>query len=269
MTPRMPKRCFPDRRTLTAGALAVVVGLLAAACGSKGPGGSPSLPGPHGVDTALCPFPLAVTVTNDKPHAQQFETRVLRFAFVGPTTIELRNVATGRTANPARPQCLLRRHDDGLCCVPGAPGLVLGDGQARPLPLDRRRRPLQPRLRALRRHLTGASDRSLRAGRPIAAVAARHLDTRAMATPRVRAQPDRPGRTDAAPRPARASRPRAFGRGRQRVEGHHSGRRRAGRARRQLDRVRRGLSNKATAPPATCSPRRSPTHRCTPTARVG
>ena len=49
------------------------------------------------VDTRLCSFPLEITVKST-PQPGQVATTALRFRFVGPTTVVLRNRATGRTA---------------------------------------------------------------------------------------------------------------------------------------------------------------------------
>src|SRR5438067_2057062 len=75
-----------------------LLGLLAAAAPvAAAVAGAPAANVSRTVDTRLCPFPLAVTVTTlDEPG--RVATTALRFAFAGPTTIRLRNAATGRTA---------------------------------------------------------------------------------------------------------------------------------------------------------------------------
>jgi len=71
--------------------------LLAAVFIAVAPAGSPSTHVSQAVDTALCPFPLAITVTS-RDEIQQGDTTALRFRFTGPSTIKLRNASTGRTA---------------------------------------------------------------------------------------------------------------------------------------------------------------------------
>jgi hypothetical protein len=91
------KRFLPTTRKLAAAPVAVAFVLLAAAFTSAGLAGSPSTHVSRSVDTGLCPFPLAVTVTG-KDEAGQVGTTALRFSFAGPSTIRLHNASTGRTA---------------------------------------------------------------------------------------------------------------------------------------------------------------------------
>ncbi len=76
--------------TLTLVAVAAALSAVAAAS-------SPSVSVTRTVDTRLCPFPLHVTVKS-RDQIDESSARVLRFRFVGPSTITLRNGATGRTA---------------------------------------------------------------------------------------------------------------------------------------------------------------------------
>jgi hypothetical protein len=71
--------------------------VLAAAAFAGVSCGSPSTHTPASADTALCPFPLEVTVTGKHPSAG-VPTAALKFSFTGPSTITLRNTTTGRTA---------------------------------------------------------------------------------------------------------------------------------------------------------------------------
>src|SRR4051812_29657610 len=48
------------------------------------------------VDVALCGFPLQVTTARQSP--RHVQTSALKFTFVGPARITLRNAVTGRTA---------------------------------------------------------------------------------------------------------------------------------------------------------------------------
>jgi hypothetical protein len=78
---------------LTVGLLACVAALAAGVALGRAPAATVF----HAVDTQLCPFPLDVKiVTRNEPG--QVETAALRFTFAGPTTITLRNGATGRSA---------------------------------------------------------------------------------------------------------------------------------------------------------------------------
>jgi hypothetical protein len=70
--------------------------LLVAGCGGYERTASP------GADTGLCPFPLEVTV-HTKSQSDQVATTALKFRFAGPSTIELRNASTGRTATLSSP----------------------------------------------------------------------------------------------------------------------------------------------------------------------
>jgi hypothetical protein len=72
---------------------AIVVLLTAAAAAAAAPTARVST----AVDSRLCPFPLAVTVTQGGA-ADQVATSVLHFELDGPSTVALRNVRTGRTA---------------------------------------------------------------------------------------------------------------------------------------------------------------------------
>jgi hypothetical protein len=75
----------------------VILALLAAVFIGVALAGSPSTQVSHTVDTRLCPFPLDITVkSRDEIH--QEDTTALRFRFIGPSTITLRNASTGRTA---------------------------------------------------------------------------------------------------------------------------------------------------------------------------
>jgi hypothetical protein len=85
---------------IAAGALTLTLVLLAAACG--GNGRSVSSGASPGVDTGLCPFPLKVTV-HTRRQSNQVPTTALKFVFAGPSTIELRNTSTGRTASLSSP----------------------------------------------------------------------------------------------------------------------------------------------------------------------
>lgn len=60
------------------------------------PAGSPGIHVSRTVDNRLCPFPLQITVRSSD-RVDESSARVLRFRFVGPSTITLRNGATGRT----------------------------------------------------------------------------------------------------------------------------------------------------------------------------
>jgi hypothetical protein len=81
---------------IASGALTFALVLLAVACG--GNGRSTSSAGSPGVDSGLCPFPLDVTV-HTRRQSNQVATTALKFTFVGPSTIELRNTSTGATAH--------------------------------------------------------------------------------------------------------------------------------------------------------------------------
>jgi hypothetical protein len=83
----------PARRALTAG-LVAAVGLVAAAFTGAGVASSPSTEVLRSVDTALCPFKLGVTVAR---RARIVHLGKATFQILGPTTITLRNAATGRT----------------------------------------------------------------------------------------------------------------------------------------------------------------------------
>src|SRR6266436_4894713 len=85
---------------IATGALTLLLALLATGCG--GNGGSPSTGAAPGADTGLCPFPLEVTV-HTRSQSDQPPTTALKFTFVGPSTIELRNPSTGRTAHLGSP----------------------------------------------------------------------------------------------------------------------------------------------------------------------
>jgi len=75
--------------------LAVIVVLLAAATAA---GAAPSSRVvSKAVDSGLCPFPLAVTVKENVP-ADQVATSVLHFELSGPSTVDVRNTRSGRTA---------------------------------------------------------------------------------------------------------------------------------------------------------------------------
>ena len=75
----------------------MISALLAAVFIGVALAGSPSTQVSHTVDTRLCPFPLDITVkSRDEIH--QVDTTALRFRFIGPSTITLRNASTGRTA---------------------------------------------------------------------------------------------------------------------------------------------------------------------------
>jgi len=90
-------RLFPATRKLATGAVTVILAVLAAVFTGVGLAGSPSTQVSHGVDTRLCPFPLAITVKS-RDQINQVVTTALRFRFIGPSTITLRNASTGRTA---------------------------------------------------------------------------------------------------------------------------------------------------------------------------
>ncbi len=85
-------------RTVAA-SVALGAALAAAAAGLTGAGnaGTASVQVFRTVDTHLCAFPLAVTVTTT-PRTDQAATTILQFAFVGPSTITLRNLRTHKTA---------------------------------------------------------------------------------------------------------------------------------------------------------------------------
>jgi hypothetical protein len=74
--------------------LAAIVVLLTAAAAAAA---SASSRVSQAVDSRLCPFPLAVAVKR-APAPDQLATSVLHFELDGPSTIELRNTRTGRTA---------------------------------------------------------------------------------------------------------------------------------------------------------------------------
>ncbi len=69
--------------------------LLAAVFAGGGLAGSPSTHVSQSVDKGLCPFPLAITVKS-REESYQDATTALRFKFIGPSTITLRNASTGR-----------------------------------------------------------------------------------------------------------------------------------------------------------------------------
>jgi hypothetical protein len=87
----------PAATRLAAAAAALGLCLAAAGLAAAGTSGAGSAPVYHGVDRGLCRFPLGVTVATT-PRTDQAATTVLQFAFVGPVTVTLRDVATGKTA---------------------------------------------------------------------------------------------------------------------------------------------------------------------------
>ena len=90
-------RSLPAPRKLAAGAVMAILVLLAAAFVGVGRAGSPSTHVSRTVDSRLCQFPLEITVKS-RDQVDQVATTALRFRFVGPSTITLRNASTGRTA---------------------------------------------------------------------------------------------------------------------------------------------------------------------------
>jgi hypothetical protein len=82
-------------RLAAAGALGLCLAVAGLAAG--GTPGAGSAPVFRAVDRGLCPFPLAVTVATT-PRTDQAATTVLQFAMVGPATVALRDVETGKTA---------------------------------------------------------------------------------------------------------------------------------------------------------------------------
>ena len=90
-------RFFPAAPRLATGGVTVIVMLLAAVLIGVALARLPSTQVSHSVDTRLCPFPLEITVRS-RDENRQVDTTALRFRFIGPSTITLRNKTTGRTA---------------------------------------------------------------------------------------------------------------------------------------------------------------------------
>jgi hypothetical protein len=91
------RRSFSSTRKLAVGAVATIVVAITAVLAWVGLAGSASMHVSRSVDTGLCPFPLDIAVRS-KDEIDQGGTSVLKFRFIAPTTITLRNAATGRTA---------------------------------------------------------------------------------------------------------------------------------------------------------------------------
>lgn len=81
------------KRLFSTSALAVALAILAVSCGSTT---STPMHTTRSTDSALCPFPLEVTLRSPVGPVQA-ET-VLKFPLTGPSTITLRNTSTGRSA---------------------------------------------------------------------------------------------------------------------------------------------------------------------------
>jgi hypothetical protein len=84
-------------RTLVSLGIAAGCALAAVSFAAVGTAGSPTTRVEHSVDTGLCPFPLEITVTS-KDQTHGVDMTVLKFQFVGPTTIKLRNRASTEKA---------------------------------------------------------------------------------------------------------------------------------------------------------------------------
>jgi hypothetical protein len=88
----------PGRRSrLTLLAAAALTAALAVPAGLAAPAATVA----STLDTALCPFPLRVTVTRQP--GDEVATTALQYVFAGPSRITLRNVSTGRTATLESP----------------------------------------------------------------------------------------------------------------------------------------------------------------------
>jgi hypothetical protein len=84
------------RRRLRLLAPLFAAAILAAAVIASAGLGAPAATVSRTLDTALCPFPLRVTVT--RKAADEVATTALQYVFAGASTITLQNVSTGRTA---------------------------------------------------------------------------------------------------------------------------------------------------------------------------
>ena len=87
----------PGMRIVAAAAALAAAGAAASLVAAAPSAGTASVRVFQTVDTHLCGFPLSVTVTTT-PRTDQASTTVLQFAFVGPSTITLRNLRTRKTA---------------------------------------------------------------------------------------------------------------------------------------------------------------------------
>jgi hypothetical protein len=91
------RRPVPRALVNTIGGGGAIVALIAGVLVGGVRAGSPATQVSRTVDTQLCPFPLAITVAR-RDRSDQLPATALRFTFRGPSTITLRNGATGRAA---------------------------------------------------------------------------------------------------------------------------------------------------------------------------
>ena len=92
-----------------------------------------------GVQSGLCRFPVAVTVTTAS-QSDQPTTTVMQYNFSGPSTIRLRNTQTGPLGDAPQHRLVHRRYAHRQRRFPRAPGVALVDGEPRPVHVDRRHR---------------------------------------------------------------------------------------------------------------------------------
>ena len=223
-----------------------------------------------GLDTRLCPFPLRVIVSTTVRRA---DVRGRAVTVRGPTTVTLRNAATGRTA--------VLRAAGKSARDPVAGDLRFVDrqlwlGGARHVPYlstDGDGAVLASTLVADRRRGRGASSTRARSSPASRRAVVPRATPAPWGVPAVRADAHGRRRPEPADRQADPSRPPAPRRDREREAGDDPGRHRPGRAGRPRARARARRrptrARSATARPATTSRPRSPLRSCRRTPRAG